>query len=427
MVRFVLILGFIFALVACSEVVAPTNEVEVSAPTNVTLGALNNGALQLAWQHLGNADGFVIYREETALNSVNVQAFSELAEVAKDVRQFDDDSVKQGFSYRYQVTAIYPETASEASQVTESLSPKEESTETPEDTESPSVSLVSSSESVTAAGTIRLTATATDNVGVTKVVFYRNNVVLSEDDTAPYEATVALDEADNGSQVFFAKAIDAAANESSSESLSVTVAIAPVQPLMCSGSATYMFTFNSSWSAATHPSNFPANPHYSGFIGANHSDAVSLWQVGSLASAGVKQVAETGSKSELIPEIQAAIANQAAETQISEGGVATSPDAISFMFEVSSDYSKVSLISMLAPSPDWFVGVSSLELCENGEWLTELNRDAFVYDAGTDSGPSYTSSNEATVPAELVTRLDEAPFLVNGSVVPVGRFSFVKQ
>lgn len=50
----------------------------------------------------------------------------------------------------------------------------------------------------------------------------------------------------------------------------------------------------------------------------------------------------------------------------------------------------MSFVSMIDPSPDWFVGVSRLELClENGSWVESKVLDLFPWDAGTDSGPTY--------------------------------------
>lgn len=42
------------------------------------------------------------------------------------------------------------------------------------------------------------------------------------------------------------------------------------------------------------------------------------------------------------------------------------------------------------PSPDWVVGVDSLNLClKNCTWIENQIIDLFPYDAGTDSGISY--------------------------------------
>lgn len=94
------------------------------------------------------------------------------------------------------------------------------------DTTKPTVSLSSSSNNVTAAGNITLTATASDNVGVTKVEFYDGATKLGEDTTAPYTQVVALTAADNGTKTYTAKAFDAAGNNETSAPVTVTVNIA---------------------------------------------------------------------------------------------------------------------------------------------------------------------------------------------------------
>jgi hypothetical protein len=64
---------------------------------------------------------------------------------------------------------------------------------------------------------------------------------------------------------------------------------------------------------------------------------------------------------------------------------------------------------MVAPSPDWFVGVDSLPLYENGQWRPLITVDLFPYDSGTDSGVFFDSPNADTQPREPIAALG-APF-----------------
>ncbi|MEP0548847.1 MAG: spondin domain-containing protein [Rhodothermales bacterium] len=185
--------------------------------------------------------------------------------------------------------------------------------------------------------------------------------------------------------------------------------------------ATYRVTFESTWSAATHPDGFPPDPHFSGLIGAAHDATATLWENGGIASDGIEQMAETGSKTLLRNEVEALLAQDRALAVVSGGGIGLSPGAVTLTFDVTEDHSLVSLVTMLAPSPDWFVGVSGLDLFDDGAWLPERAVDLFVYDAGTDSGPTYTSPNQDTDPPEPITRIVDAPFATNGTV---GTFTF---
>ncbi len=95
----------------------------------------------------------------------------------------------------------------------------------PTDTVPPTVSLQSSATSVTAAGNVTLTATASDNVGVTRVEFYDGTSILASDTTAPYQFTGAFTSANNGTHPFTARAYDAAGNVATSATVSVVVNI----------------------------------------------------------------------------------------------------------------------------------------------------------------------------------------------------------
>ncbi|MBZ9751585.1 cellulose binding domain-containing protein [Deinococcus sp. HMF7604] len=97
------------------------------------------------------------------------------------------------------------------------------------DTTAPTVSLSASPGTVTSAGNVTLTATASDNVGVTKVEFYQGTRLLSTDTTAPFTASEAVTSANNGSRSYSAKAFDAAGNTNTASS-SVTVSIGSNPP-----------------------------------------------------------------------------------------------------------------------------------------------------------------------------------------------------
>jgi len=78
-------------------------------------------------------------------------------------------------------------------------------------------------------------------------------------------------------------------------------------------------------------------------------------------------------------------------------------------------------VSMLAPSPDWFVGVSGLSMRENGAWVPQIVVPLVAYDAGTDSGPTYASPNQESVPHIPIAEIDYGPLAANNHV---GTFTF---
>jgi poly(3-hydroxybutyrate) depolymerase len=94
------------------------------------------------------------------------------------------------------------------------------------DSQAPTVQLAASTASVTAAGTLLLTATTSDNIGVSAIEFYDGATRLPSNGNT---ASIALTEAHNGSHRYTAVARDAAGNSATSAAASVSVAI-PVPP-----------------------------------------------------------------------------------------------------------------------------------------------------------------------------------------------------
>ena len=86
---------------------------------------------------------------------------------------------------------------------------------------------------------------------------------------------------------------------------------------------------------------------------------------------------------------------------------------------------------MIAPSPDWFVGVHDFNLCNTttGKWKESRTRDLPPYDAGTDSGPRFQSYDIVTNPPEdihLLTNNTEGSFKSDKPVKRFGTFTFIK-
>lgn len=209
--------------------------------------------------------------------------------------------------------------------------------------------------------------------------------------------------------------------------IALLIAIAAVVALPNSVlAATYNLTFNSTWSAATHPTDFPDDPHYSGLIGATHAADVTFWAEGELASLGVQSVAETGSKNPLDREIEALVAEEAACELISGDGISVSPGSVSVEFTATQECPSVSVIAMIAPSPDWIVGVSGLELYQGGYWQDSAIVVAYPYDAGTDLGTTYTAPDRPADPHQPIAAIATAPFTIDSEVVPLGAFLFTR-
>lgn len=83
--------------------------------------------------------------------------------------------------------------------------------------------------------------------------------------------------------------------------------------------AEYDVVFNATWSAATHPTDFPAGAHWSGLVGGLHDNRVEFWRPGATSNIGIQRVAENGLKTNLLAEVDAAIAAGTANRTLSGG------------------------------------------------------------------------------------------------------------
>ena len=188
--------------------------------------------------------------------------------------------------------------------------------------------------------------------------------------------------------------------------------------------ANYQVTFDATWSEQTHPKKFPSGAHFSPLVGAVHRPDTTFWRSKKKASKGMEKMAEVGSTFLLTQEINAAINDGEAKSAILGSGI-SSPGSTSVMIEVDALHSAVTLVSMIAPSPDWFIGVNGVELMEDGEFVDELVVELFAYDAGTDAGKSYNSKNDNESPKRKIKRLKKGPFKKVKNV-PLGTFRFTR-
>ena len=186
--------------------------------------------------------------------------------------------------------------------------------------------------------------------------------------------------------------------------------------------ATYQVNFDATWSSSTHPNAYPNNAHFSPLIGATHKASANLWQAGQLASNGIESMAETGNNSNLTGEINALRNSGQAGLRLL-GGAPNSPGSTSITFTTTDEFPLVSLVTMIAPSPDWFVGVDSLSLMDNGVWVDKVVT-LYAWDAGTDSGTNFTSGNQNTNPQEPIFLITQGPFT---GADPLGTLTFTRQ
>lgn len=185
--------------------------------------------------------------------------------------------------------------------------------------------------------------------------------------------------------------------------------------------ATYTMTFEGLWTVDDITDVvMPGGAHFTEVIGATHNSDTVIWAAGGMASNGVEDVAELGVVTALEREIDQ---NPDTDAVVRAGTSFNTPtQTVSGTFTATASHPLVSVLSMVAPSPDWFVGVSSLKLYDNG-WRNRVV-DLYPYDAGTEQGSGWSLSNAATVPQGVITSIrNTGRFLDN----PIARLTFTSE
>lgn len=194
--------------------------------------------------------------------------------------------------------------------------------------------------------------------------------------------------------------------------------------------ATYEVTFIPAWNPQTHPLNYPLTHAKQGlltpFIGATHGSGYAVFHEGTRPTPGLEMLSEMGKQDVLASEIEGAISSGRAGTLIRTDMGSPGPvhAPVSLKFDVRSDMPRVSLVGMIAPSPDWFYGVEGVELTKRGDWISQVAVPAYAWDSGGDAGMSYMAEDQDLEPKEPTRLSDAASFQHDGSRVPVGTFVF---
>ena len=197
---------------------------------------------------------------------------------------------------------------------------------------------------------------------------------------------------------------------------------APARAQSVTQSATYQVTFEGTWTTGVTPGGVISSAHFSPLIGAVHDGGVIFWSRGGTASAGIEEVAETGRTATFRSEINA---SPNAVTVVEQGLPNGPTPTATVDVTLTTTHPLVTLVAMIAPSPDWFVGVSGLSLLDaRGQWRPRQQVDLFPYDAGTEEGTEFALDNPATSPRETITSIRGTGKFSNE---PIARLTFELQ
>ncbi|MEO0630173.1 MAG: spondin domain-containing protein [Planctomycetota bacterium] len=175
--------------------------------------------------------------------------------------------------------------------------------------------------------------------------------------------------------------------------------------------AFYRIELETHWTSSEHGSAYTPGAHFSWPVGMIHSDGASMWEPGGIASPGLELMAEAGRGITLFENAEAFVDQGLASEAISGRGL-QAEDTYAWNRWFSTEHHRLTLVFMIAPSPDWFVGTHGLSLVDSeGEWVDEIVIPLEAYDSGTDSGLEFVSANADTQPPEPIRNIQvEPPF-----------------
>ena len=142
----------------------------------------------------------------------------------------------------------------------------------------------------------------------------------------------------------------------------------------CTGTATYEIIFFNQITD-TEPGAASSSRHYSPMVAVAHGSAWAPFSIGQTASDGVKDVAELGATTQILSEASA----QGATTQVAATR-SEYPQRVTSGYQVAqiavdATRPKLSALTMIAPSPDWFTGFSNVSACnETSRVVARRNR-----------------------------------------------------
>ena len=189
--------------------------------------------------------------------------------------------------------------------------------------------------------------------------------------------------------------------------------------------ATYSVTFQGSWTTTVTSGGVPSGAHFTTLIGGVHNAGVTFLREGGMASAGVELMAELSGTSTLANEVEAAEPDALSVTQGSSGNIGPEGSSTINPVTLTTDHPRLTLLTMIAPSPDWFVGVSGLSLLDaQADWLASRTVNLYPWDAGTEDGTEFSLSNPETSPQETITSLRGMGKFSNQ---PIATLTFTRQ
>jgi len=193
----------------------------------------------------------------------------------------------------------------------------------------------------------------------------------------------------------------------------------------------YNCVFENQWTRDRHPKDYPSDAvHWTRQVLASHSSSYNMWREGSLASNAVQSMAEAGGTADILAELE----NWKIDYEVGYDKYMVNDPTMRFNnpLEMTVANRYVSVISKMAPSPDWFSGFYDFSAVNEDKetWYRQFTIETYPYDAGTEDGNTYANYNSATRPQQPISQftVNNAPNGIylnsdGNDILPVAKYT----
>ena len=183
----------------------------------------------------------------------------------------------------------------------------------------------------------------------------------------------------------------------------------------CRGKATYKIIFKNLLTAK----NFgdlipPTGLNYSPLAGVSHSNRQSFFTIRGFASREVEQIAEQGINTMFIQQAKLLRRQRQGVRSIVDAGRITGPGrATAVKLTVDCKHPFVTVIGMIAPSPDWIVQINNRNLYDSqrNKFVKYMSGDLIAYDTGVDDGREFTAPLDLSLDLPTSPKKNIAPLV----------------
>lgn len=190
--------------------------------------------------------------------------------------------------------------------------------------------------------------------------------------------------------------------------------------------ATYEFeiVFTGKWYQEDFGDKFPEGASFANFVGMTHKRVNSLYSLGSKASIGLGEYAETGNTATLLSEIQEKIDSKASSVKILGVEVANDgEERVTFTANLRHKY--LTLVSKINPGPDWFVAIENIDLTKIPSKNSAITTLLLVNDAGKKDGTTF--ANHGSSQNVAISRLSSGDLSLGGVIPNLGYITIINK